>query len=81
MALTVALSARATCGKFRRGKDMDTRDGTIYDTIDAARAAGVPDEFLVSGTREALENLRPRIVFSKGSFKVKEPARVEDEHR
>jgi hypothetical protein len=52
---------------------MDTRDGTIYDSIDAAKRAGVPDTFLVSGTREALENLKPRIRFTKGSFKVVQP--------
>lgn len=48
---------------------MDTRDGTIYDSYEQAKVAGVPDEFLVSGTREALEELKPRIVFTKGSFK------------
>ena len=49
---------------------MDTRDGTIYDSYEQAKAAGVPDEFLVQGTRHALESLKPRIRFTKGSFKV-----------
>lgn len=48
---------------------MDTRDGHIYESYEAAKSAGVPDEFLVSGTREALEELKTRIVFTKGSFK------------
>lgn len=60
---------------------MDTRDGHIYETLDEAKAAGVPDEFLVSGTRPALENLKRRIVFTGGSFKVKEPIRGEDVNR
>lgn len=60
---------------------MDTRTGHIYDTREAAEAAGVPDDFLVTGSRKALENLKRRIVFTAGSFKVKEPARVEDVQR
>jgi hypothetical protein len=52
---------------------MDTRNGQIYDSYDDAKAAGVPDEFLVTGTRKALDNLKPRIRFSKGSFKVAKP--------
>lgn len=48
---------------------MDTRDGTIYDNRELAEMAGVPDEDLVTGTREALEKLRTRLVFTKGSFK------------
>lgn len=48
---------------------MDTRDGTIYDSRELAKLAGVPDEDLVTGTREALEKLRTRLVFTKGSFK------------
>ncbi|MGH7209673.1 MAG: hypothetical protein ACREIL_09855 [Nitrospiraceae bacterium] len=48
---------------------MDTRDGTIYDNRDLADAAGVPDEDLVTGSLEALEKLRQKLVFSKGSFK------------
>ena len=58
---------------------MDTRDGTIYNSLDEAKAAGVPDDYLVSGTRQALENLKPKIRFSGGSFKhvdaVREPPR------
>lgn len=48
---------------------MDTRDGTIYESLEEAKAARVPDDCLVTGTREALEKLRPRIKFTKGSFK------------
>lgn len=52
---------------------MDTRDGTIYDNRELAKAAGVPDDDLVTGSREALEKLRKRITFSGGSFKQAEP--------
>lgn len=48
---------------------MDTRTGEIYDSRALAEAAGVPDEDLVTGSRPALEKLRTRLVFSKGSFK------------
>jgi hypothetical protein len=48
---------------------MDTRTGKIYDTEAEALEDGVPRDRLVTGTREALEELRPRIRFSKGSFK------------
>jgi hypothetical protein len=36
---------------------MDTRTGQIYDTRDAAEAAGVPAEHIVTGPRQALEEL------------------------
>lgn len=49
---------------------MDTRDGTIYPSRQAALDAGVPEDRLVTGTAEALNELRPRIRFTKGSFKV-----------
>ena len=58
---------------------MDTRDGTIYEDRAAAKRAGVPDEFLVTGTREALEDLRRRIVFTKGSFKRVETPEPKDD--
>jgi hypothetical protein len=48
---------------------MDTRDWTIYDNAEEAKKAGVPDEDLVTGTREALEKLRAKFKFTKGSFK------------
>ena len=51
---------------------MDTRDGTIYGSRELAEAAGVPDGDLVTGSREALEKLRKRLVFTKGSFKTVE---------
>jgi hypothetical protein len=49
---------------------MDMRTGQIYETIEEAKAAGVPDEFLVSGTREALDGLKKRLKFRKGAFKT-----------
>lgn len=48
---------------------MDTRDGTIYDNRELAEAAGVPDADLVTGSKEALEKLRKKLIFTKGSFK------------
>jgi hypothetical protein len=51
---------------------MDTRSGHIYDSRELAEAAGVPDADLVTGSREALEKLRTRLVFTKGSFKSAE---------
>ena len=36
---------------------MDTRSGQIYDSREAAVAAGVPDQHLVTGDRAALEPL------------------------
>lgn len=53
---------------------MDTRNGEIYDSRELAEAAGVRDEDLVTGSRQALEKLRKRLVFTKGSFK---PAWIE----
>lgn len=47
---------------------MDDRNGQIYNTINEAKAAGVPDEHLVSGSREALERLSAMIK-ERGSFK------------
>ena len=48
---------------------MDTRSCDIYDSRELAKAAGVPDDDLVTGSREALEKLRKRLVFTNGSFK------------
>lgn len=56
---------------------MDTRNGTIYDSREAAELAGVLDADLVTGSREALEKLRKKLVFTKGSFK---PAQQEKAH-
>lgn len=59
---------------------MDTRDFTIYDDLLSAKAAGVPEDDLVSGTREALEKLKQKFEFTKGSFKpvvADEPERSE----
>ena len=52
---------------------MDTRDGTIYENRDMAKQAGVPDEDLVTGSKEALEKLRRKLKFTKGSFKPAHP--------
>lgn len=49
---------------------MDTRTGEIYATIDEAKAAGVPDRHLVSGTREALDDLRERLTIADRSKKL-----------
>lgn len=43
-----------------------------------AELAGVPDDDLVTGSREALEKLRRRLVFTKGSFKTREAATKAD---
>jgi hypothetical protein len=51
---------------------MDMRNGDIYDNLEEARKA-VPDEFLVQGSKEALENLKKQLHFSKGSFKNVKP--------
>lgn len=48
---------------------MNINTGEIYENYEAAKKAGVPDDLLVTGTRPALENLRKKLVFSKGSFK------------
>jgi hypothetical protein len=53
---------------------MDTRTGDIYESRELAKLAGVPDDDLVTGSREALEKLRKRLVFTKGSFKSVESA-------
>lgn len=41
---------------------MDTRTGHIYETKDAAIAAGVPENRLVTGTRESLEYVAKKIL-------------------
>ena len=51
---------------------MDMRTGDIYESRELAQKAGVPDEHLVTGSREALDNLRKKLVFTKGSFKTME---------
>jgi hypothetical protein len=58
---------------------MDMRNGDIYDNFKEARKAGVPDEFLVQGSKEALENLKKQLHFSKGSFKNVKPPDTRDE--
>lgn len=50
---------------------MDTRNGDIYASRALAEAAGVPDEDLVTGSREALEKLATKLkrLDQRGSFK------------
>ena len=50
---------------------MDTRNGDIYASVELAKAAGVPDEDLVTGSREAIEKLSAKIrqLDQRGSFK------------
>ena len=52
---------------------MDMRTGEIYPSREAAERAGVPDEDLVTGSRQALDKLRTRLKFTKGSFKPAHP--------
>lgn len=39
---------------------MDTRNGDIYPSVGAALESGVPENRLVTGTDEALQNLKRR---------------------
>lgn len=50
---------------------MDTRSGDIYASRELAEAAGVPDEDLVTGSKEALQKLAKKIkrLDERGSFK------------
>ena len=50
---------------------MDTRNGDIYASVELAKAAGVPDEDLVTGTPEAIAKLSAKIkkLDQRGSFK------------
>jgi len=57
---------------------MDTRTGKIYESREEAIADGVPEEFLVQGPRKALEDLKKRLVFTKGSFKPLFPCSNEE---
>ncbi len=51
---------------------MDTRNGDIYASRALAEAAGVPDEDLVTGSREALDKLdTPEII----EFRALKPPR------
>lgn len=47
---------------------MDTRTGDIYDSREAALAAGVPDEHIVTGERAALEQMAEAIRSKRGAF-------------
>jgi len=42
---------------------MDTRTGKIYDSYDEAIKAGVPEEFLITGTRRKLETIREQFIY------------------
>lgn len=50
---------------------MDTRNGDIYASAELARAAGVPDDSLVTGSEKAIKTLSERIraLDQRGSFK------------
>jgi hypothetical protein len=50
---------------------MDTRTGDIYENVEEAMAAGVPEDRLVTGSKEAIANLSARIraLDQRGSFK------------
>ena len=50
---------------------MDTRNGDIYANAELAKAAGVPDDSLVTGSKEAIEKLSVKIreLNQRGSFK------------
>ena len=50
---------------------MDTRNGDIYASAELAKAAGVPDDDLVTGSREAIKKLSAKIkaLDQRGSFK------------
>jgi hypothetical protein len=57
---------------------MDTRNGDIYASVELAKAAGVPDEDMVTGSREAIEKLSAKLkkLDQRGSFKnLPEPPR------
>ena len=40
---------------------MDTRNGDIYPSLDAALESGVPEKRLVTGTYDALQDLKRRV--------------------
>ena len=48
---------------------MNINTGTTYPTYEKAKKAGEKDEDLVMGTKEALDKLKKKLVFTKGSFK------------
>lgn len=50
---------------------MDTRNGDIYPSREKALEAGVPEDRLVTGSREAVEDLSKRLrkLDERGSFK------------
>lgn len=56
---------------------MDTRNGDIYASAELAKAAGVPDDKLVTGSPAAIDDLSKRLkaLDQRGSFKNPEPAR------
>lgn len=56
---------------------MDTRNGIIYDSVEEAKAAGVPDDRLVTGSPAAIADLSKRLkaLDQRGSFKNVEPKR------
>lgn len=54
---------------------MDTRTGTIYETREAALAKGVPENRLVTGTREALAYVAKKILTKNQAKAARRKAR------
>lgn len=60
---------------------MDTRTSQMYESKEAALEDGVPENRLITGTKEALEDVRERLKIAEPgkklfrSFKNREPKR------
>ena len=55
---------------------MDDRTGDIYESREAALAAGVPDEHIVTGERAALEQAAEAIRSKRGGWMAPNSHRV-----
>lgn len=55
---------------------MDDRTGDIYESREAAQAAGVPDEHIVTGERSALEAAAAAIRSKRGGWMAPNRNRV-----
>jgi len=60
---------------------VDTRTGDIYDSREAALAAGVPDEHIVTGERAALEQMAEAIRSKRGGWMAPNRNRVVADRR
>ena len=60
---------------------MDDRTGDIYDSREAAQAAGVPDEHIVTGERSALEAAAAVIRSKRGGWMAPNRNRVVADRR